>query len=157
MPAAEQPIFQWPGLQVLLFSASRLGVAAILGAIVGYQRERVHSTAGLRTHMLVCLGAAFFVIADVQAGGTSGDISRVIQGIVAGIGFLGAGTILKVGERVEVHGLTTAASIWLTAAIGVGAGLGHLWLPVLGALFGWFILGPVERLERRRTSRGPGA
>ncbi len=153
---AEQPIFQWPGLHVLLLSVSRLALAAVLGALLGYQRERVHSTAGLRTHILVCLGSAFFVLASVEAGQTSADISRVIQGIVAGIGFLGAGTILKVGDRLEVHGLTTAASIWLTAAIGAGAGLGHLWLPALGAVIGWIVLGPVGQIEKHRPSSNTG-
>jgi putative Mg2+ transporter-C (MgtC) family protein len=149
----EPPIFPWPGAHVLLFALSRLGLAALLGAVVGWQRESVHSTAGLRTHMLVCLGAAFFVLASVQSGQTSADISRVIQGIVAGIGFLGGGTILKLTEHLEVKGLTTAASIWLTAAIGVGAGLGHLWLPILGAAFGWLILGPVGRIEKKMPSK----
>ena len=79
---------------------------------------------------------------------------------MAGVGFLGAGAILKIGDRTEVHGLTTAASIWLTAAIGTGAGLGHVWLPFLGAVFGFIILGPVGRLEKRRPGRvraRPGA
>ena len=154
---AEQPIFQWPSLHVLLLSVSRLGLAAVLGALLGYQRERVHSTAGLRTHILVCLGSAFFVLASVEAGQTSADISRVIQGIVAGIGFLGAGTILKVSDRLQVHGLTTAASIWLTAAIGAGAGLGHLWLPILGAAIGWLILGPIARIEKERLPKDSGS
>jgi len=153
MPELQQPIFQWPSLHVLLFSVSRLGLAAVLGALLGYQRERVHSSAGLRTHILVCLGTAFFVLASVEAGQTSADVSRVIQGIVTGVGFLGAGTILKVGDRLEVFGLTTAASIWLTAGIGVGAGLGHLWLPILGAAIGWLILGPIARIEKRRSSK----
>ncbi len=152
-----QPIFQWPSLQVLLLSVSRLGLATVLGALLGYQRERVHSTAGLRTHILVCLGSAFFVLASVEAGQTSADISRVIQGIVAGIGFLGAGTILKVSDRLQVHGLTTAASIWLTAAIGAGAGLGHLWLPILGAAIGWLILGPIARIEKERLPKSSGS
>jgi putative Mg2+ transporter-C (MgtC) family protein len=151
----EQPIFQWPSVHVLLLSVSRLGLAAVLGALLGYQRERVHSTAGLRTHILVCLGSAFFVLASVEAGQTSADISRVIQGIVAGIGFLGAGTILKVSDRLQVHGLTTAASIWLTAAIGAGAGLGHLWLPILGAAIGWIVLGPVGLIEKARPPKNP--
>ena len=155
MGELQQPIFQWPGVHVLAFSLSRLALAAALGAVMGYQRERVHSTAGLRTHILVCLGAAFFVLASVEAGQTSADVSRVIQGIVAGVGFLGAGTILKVGDRLEVHGLTTAASIWLTAAIGTGAGLGHLWLPTLGALIGWIILGPLGLLEKGRPEKPP--
>lgn len=154
MPGLEQPIFQWPGAHILLFSASRLGLAALLGAVMGYQRERVHSIAGLRTHMLVCLGSAFFVLAAVESSESSADVSRVVQGIVAGVGFLGAGTILKIGDRAEVHGLTTAASIWVTAAIGTGAGLGHIWLPTLGAVFGWIILGPVGFLEKRRSRTG---
>jgi len=153
----EQPIFQWPSAHVLLLSVARLGLAAVLGALLGYQRERVHSTAGLRTHILVCLGSAFFVLASVEAGQTSADISRVIQGIVAGIGFLGAGTILKVSDRLQVHGLTTAASIWLTAAIGAGAGLGHLWLPILGAAIGWIVLGPVGLIEKARPPKSPGS
>src|SRR5215831_521695 len=153
MPELQHPIFQWPSVHVLLLSVSRLGLAAVLGALLGYQRERVHSSAGLRTHILVCLGTAFFVLASVEAGQTSADVSRVIQGIVTGVGFLGAGTILKVGDRLEVFGLTTAASIWLTAGIGVGAGLGHLWLPALGAGIGWLILGPIGNIEKGRSDR----
>jgi putative Mg2+ transporter-C (MgtC) family protein len=155
MPELQQPIFQWPSIHVLVLSAFRLGLAAVLGALLGYQRERVHSTAGLRTHILVCLGSAFFVLASVEAGQTSADTSRVIQGIVTGVGFLGAGTILKVSDRLEVHGLTTAASIWLTAGIGVGAGLGHLWLPALGAAIGWLILGPIGNLEKGHSVDSP--
>ena len=146
----EAPIFQLPTLHSLILCISRLALAGVLGGLLGWQREWVHSTAGLRTHILVSLGSAFFVLAAVVAGGTSADVSRVIQGIVAGIGFLGAGAILKAGDRLEVHGLTTAASIWLTAAIGAGAGLGHLWLPILGAAFGLITLGPIGTWEKRR-------
>jgi putative Mg2+ transporter-C (MgtC) family protein len=149
MPELPQPVFYWPTAQILLFTAARLGLAALLGAVVGFQRERVHSTAGLRTHMLVCVGAAFFILAPVESGASLTDVSRVVQGLVAGVGFLGAGAILKIGDRSEVHGLTTAASVWLTAAIGTGAGLGHIWLPAVGAALGWIILGPVGRLEKR--------
>ena len=157
MGTTDLPILQWPSSHMLLVSVVRLGLAALLGAVLGLQRERVHSTAGLRTHMLVSLGAAFFVLAAIESGATAPDVSRVIQGIVAGIGFLGAGTILKIGDRAQVHGLTTAASIWLTAAVGTGAGLGHIWLPVLGAVFGWIILGPVGRLESQRPPVPPQA
>ncbi len=158
MGAADLPIFHWPTGHILLVSVVRLGLAALLGAVIGLQRERVHSTAGLRTHMLVSLGAAFFVLAAIEAGSDTADISRVIQGLVAGVGFLGAGAILKIGDRGEVHGLTTAASIWLTAAVGTGSGLGHIWLPILGAVFGWLVLGPVGALERRLPpDRPPGA
>ena len=79
MPGVEQPILQWPGTHALVFVGTRLALAALLGAIVGFQRERVHSTAGLRTHMLVCLGAAFFVLAAVASGETSADVSRVVR------------------------------------------------------------------------------
>jgi putative Mg2+ transporter-C (MgtC) family protein len=147
MGATDLPIFHWPTTHILLVSVARLGLAALLGAVIGFQRERVHSVAGLRTHMLVSMGAAFFVLAAIQAGASAADVSRVIQGLTAGVGFLGAGAILKMGDKGQVHGLTTAASIWLIAAIGTGAGLGHLWLPLLGAAFGWLILGPVGRLE----------
>ena len=149
MGTTDLPIFQWPSSHILLVSFLRLGLAALLGAVIGLQRERVHSTAGLRTHMLVSVGAAFFVLAAIEAGVGAADVSRIIQGLVAGVGFLGAGAILQIGDRGEVHGLTTAASIWLIAAVGTGAGLGHLWLPALGAIFGWFILGPIGRLEKR--------
>jgi putative Mg2+ transporter-C (MgtC) family protein len=157
MGASDVPIFQWPAEHILLVSVVRLGLAALLGAVIGLQRERVHSTAGLRTHMLVSLGSAFFVLAAIESGATASDVSRVIQGLVAGVGFLGAGTILKIGDRAEVHGLTTAASIWLTAAVGTGAGLGHIWLPALGAILGWIILGPIGRLEKHRPPAPPSA
>ena len=157
MGASDVPIFQWPTEHILLVSVVRLGLAALFGAVIGLQRERVHSTAGLRTHMLVSLGSAFFVLAAIESGATASDVSRVIQGLVAGVGFLGAGTILKIGDRAEVHGLTTAASIWLTAAVGTGAGLGHIWLPALGAILGWIILGPIGRLEKHRPPAPPSA
>jgi putative Mg2+ transporter-C (MgtC) family protein len=150
-----EPIVRWPHTHILLLSTARLVLAAVFGAVLGLQRERVHSLAGLRTHMLVCVGSAFFVLTMIEMGGTTADVSRLAQGVVAGIGFLGAGTILKIGDRGEVHGLTTAASIWLTAAVGLGAGLGHTWLPAFGAVLGWLILGPIARLERRPSGDGP--
>ena len=101
----------------------RLVLAAALGGALGYQRERAGKEAGMRTHMLVALGAALFVLVPQQAGMTSTDLSRVLQGVVAGIGFLGAGMIIK--DEGRVKGLTSAAGIWLTAAIGVAAGLGR--------------------------------
>lgn len=106
----------------------RLTAAALLGAVIGIQRERAGKPAGLRTHMLVALGAALFVIAPLEFGVSPDDMSRVIQGLATGIGFLGAGAILKRTEEGEITGLTTAAGIWLTAAIGVAAGLGR-WVP----------------------------
>lgn len=106
--------------------AVRLTMAAILGAILGFERESQGKSAGVRTHMLVSMGAALFVLVPSLASAQQDAISRVVQGIVAGIGFLGAGTILKNKEldTQRVKGLTTAAGLWMTAAIGVAAGMG---------------------------------
>ena len=151
-----EPLFHWPAPGLLVLSAARLGLAGLLGALLGVQRERVHKAAGLRTHVLVGLGSALFVLAEVESGADAAAISRVVQGVVAGIGFLGAGTILKIGDRVEVHGLTTAASIWVTAAVGVAAGMGHVWLAAVATVLGWVALGPLWRYERHlRTDEPP--
>ncbi|WP_434650631.1 MgtC/SapB family protein [Pseudomonas sp. D1-2] len=105
----------------------RLVMAALLGGILGFEREHKGKAAGVRTHMLVALGAALFVLVPQMSGSEADAMSRVIQGVVAGIGFLGAGTILKNADADESHvkGLTTAAGLWMTAAIGVAAGLGR--------------------------------
>ncbi|WP_139670581.1 MgtC/SapB family protein [Pseudomonas sp. F16(2018)] len=105
----------------------RLVMAALLGAVLGFERESKGKSAGVRTHMLVSMGAALFVLAPSMAGADEQALSRVIQGIVAGIGFLGAGTILKGNGRDTSHvkGLTTAAGLWMTAAIGTAAGMGR--------------------------------
>lgn len=127
----------------------RLTAATVLGAIVGLERERTGKPAGLRTHMLVALGSALFVIASQEAAMTPADVSRVVQGVAAGIGFLGAGAILKLtGER-EILGLTTAAGIWMTAAVGLAAGLGRLGLAAMSVALGWIILAVVARLEHQ--------
>lgn len=144
-----EPIFLPLNSAHILLFAARLALAVVLGAVLGLDRERVHSAAGLRTHMLVCLGAAVIVLGGSVAGFGHDAESRVIQGIIVGIGFLGAGTILKVSERVEVHGLTTAASIWLTASVGIASGLGHLWLSVVATAVGWLVLGPLKHFEKR--------
>jgi putative Mg2+ transporter-C (MgtC) family protein len=101
----------------------RLLLAAALGAVIGYQRERVGKAAGLRTHILICVGAALFTIASIYGFGGGSDSARVAAGVVAGIGFLGAGAILRSGEGI-VHGLTTASTIWAVAGIGLAAGAG---------------------------------
>lgn len=103
----------------------RLLVAAALGGVLGFERETRGKSAGMRTHMLVALGSALFVLVPQQAGASHTDITRVLQGLVAGVGFLGAGSIIKGSNDGDVKGLTTAASIWLTAAIGMSAGLGR--------------------------------
>lgn len=120
--------------------AIRLLAAAMLGGIIGFEREHRGKAAGLRTHMLVALGSALFVLVPQQAGGTSADISRVTQGLVTGIGFLGAGSIVKGVDERGVHGLTTAAGLWLTAAIGMTAGLGREVTAIASTMLAWVIL-----------------
>lgn len=131
----------------------RLLLAVMLGAVLGYERERHESAAGLRTHMLVALGAALFVVAPQAAGFEPQDVSRVLQGLIAGIGFLGAGAIIKLSEREQVKGLTTAASIWATAAIAAAAGLGRAWTAIIATLFAFVILGVLLRVEARMINR----
>lgn len=113
-----------PDIESLTRITMRLALAALLGGILGFERERKGRSAGLRTHMLVAVGAALFVIGPTQGGMPIEDLSRVLQGIVQGIGFLGAGAIIVRTARNQVEGLTTAANIWATAGIGVIAGLG---------------------------------
>lgn len=125
----------------------RLFIAVLLGGLIGYNRERNESAAGLRTHMLVALGAALFVIVPQQAGMTVADLSRVLQGIIAGIGFLGAGAIIKLSDKEQIKGLTTAASIWATAAIGIAAGMGREMTAVLSTLLALVILAVLPRIE----------
>ena len=100
----------------------RLLLAVTLGAIIGYQRERARKSAGLRTHVLICLGAALFTVTSIYGFGGD-DTARVAAGVVAGIGFLGAGAIIRGGEGI-VAGLTTAATIWAVAGVGLAAGAG---------------------------------
>ncbi|WP_440110942.1 MgtC/SapB family protein [Acidovorax sp. BL-A-41-H1] len=103
----------------------RMLMAALLGGLLGWERAHAGKAAGIRTHMLVAMGSALFVLVAQQGGIEPGDNSRVMQGVIAGIGFLGAGTILKGNAEGQVRGLTTAAGIWMTAAIGIAAGLGQ--------------------------------
>jgi putative Mg2+ transporter-C (MgtC) family protein len=133
----------------------RLLVAALLGAVVGFERERAGKAAGLRTHMLVALGAALLMLAAAESGMTSSDLSRIIQGVITGIGFLGAGSILKSEEEREIRGLTTAAGIWLTAGVGVAAGLGRWGTAAVAVAASWIILGLLTRLERRLDVNDP--
>ena len=127
----------------------RLLAATLLGAIVGLERERAGKPAGLRTHTLVCLGTAIFVLVCSGVGMSSDGLSRVIQGIVTGIGFIGAGSILKLSQERDIRGLTTAAGIWMTAAIGVGVGLGSLGVAALSTLLAVIILAVVGAVEAR--------
>ena len=150
-PLANDLLFLPDARQAAVVSV-RLFVAALLGGLIGAEREAVGKAAGLRTHMLVALGAALFVVAPAAGGLGEGDLGRIIQGVAAGIGFIGAGTILKLADSREIKGLTTAASIWLTAAVGVAAGVGPLWVPVVSAASAWLILFALGTLARRLGS-----
>ena len=109
----------------------QLFIAMVLGGALGFERQLHGRWAGIRTHMMVSLGAAIFTLAALStAPDDSNEVTRVIQGIAAGIGFLGAGTIVTLRGEVEVKGLTTASSIWMTAAIGTVTGLGEYALAV---------------------------
>ncbi|MBM3105975.1 MAG: MgtC/SapB family protein [Pseudomonas sp.] len=132
----------------------RMLMAALLGAVLGFERELKGKAAGVRTHMLVAMGAALFVLVPRMAGVDDAGLSRVVQGIVAGIGFLGAGTILKGRDQEDashVKGLTTAAGLWMTAAIGVAAGMGREATAVISTLLALLVLGVmpwvVDKLE----------
>lgn len=127
----------------------RLSLAALLGAAIGYERERRGKDAGLRTHILVSLGSAIFIVVPVTSNMSTADISRVMQGVVAGIGFLGAGAILKQEKDQEVKGLTTAASIWVAAAVGFSAGYGREATAVASTLVALFVLSVLGRLEKK--------
>jgi putative Mg2+ transporter-C (MgtC) family protein len=126
----------------------RLLGAMVLGGLVGIQRERTHKPAGLRTHMLVCLGTAAFVTSCGAVGMAFDAQSRVIQGIVTGLGFIGAGSILKLSQEHEIRGLTTAAGVWMTAAIGVTIGLGALGIAILATILTLIILAVARKFER---------
>ena len=145
-----------PTVEQAIRIAVRLLAATLLAAVVGYERERTGKSAGLRTHMLVALSSAIFVLAPVEAGMDFADVSRVVQGVAAGIGFIGAGAILKVTNHREIHGLTTAAGIWMTAAVGLAAGLGRLGLAAMSVGLAWIILAILARLEVRHDNSDRG-
>lgn len=127
---------------------ARLSIAVLLGAVVGFERQVEGKSAGMRTHMLVALGSALFTLAPLYGGMAIADLSRVIQGVATGIGFLGAGAIMKAGEE-RIHGLTTAASIWLTAAAGLSVGAGYVLPAAIAILLGWLVLEPMQWVEKR--------
>lgn len=135
----------------------RLLVAAALGALLGFEREQKGKSAGVRTHMLVAIGAALFVLIPQQAGASPSDLSRVIQGLTAGIGFLGAGAIIMGTKQMEARGLTTAAGIWVTAAIGVAAGMGRELTAILSTFIALFVLSVVPWIiGNKKKSDGDG-
>ncbi|HXN16326.1 MAG TPA: MgtC/SapB family protein [Usitatibacter sp.] len=138
--------------------AVRIGAALLVGAVLGIDRDLHRKPAGVRTHALVSIGsAAVIMLVLIGANGNGDSMSRAVQGLVAGVGFLGAGVIIHHEAERRVEGLTTAASIWVAAALGMvcGAGLGVLTALALGAtllvlLFG----GPLERALEKRVLKG---
>jgi len=122
-------------------------LAVALGTAVGLEREIRGKAAGLRTNVLICLGAAVFtIISKEMAAGTSDSLTRIAAGVVTGVGFLGAGAIIR--DRGGVHGLTTAATIWLVASIGMACGAGFYKLAVISALTAILVLIGLAQLER---------
>ena len=134
--------------------AARLGGAVLAGAILGINRDLHHKPAGLRTHSLVSLGSAVVVVVIVSLPGASADaVARVIQGLVTGVGFIGAGVILHHDAENRVVGLTTAASIWVAAALGTACAAGFWLIAVLTLMLTLLVLtlgGPIERVLERR-------
>ena len=146
----------WQELTTGFPDRTRLGIvvirviaAVLLGGFLGIERERTGKPAGFRTHMLVCLGTAVVVVACTEAKMSVEGLSRVVQGIVTGIGFIGAGSILKLSEQQKIKGLTTAAGLWVTAVIGVSVGLGALGLAVIATLLTLLVLGLEHMLDSR--------
>src|SRR5215213_3761133 len=152
----QELVFGFPDRTHFAITVIRVIAAILLGGIVGIQREKAGKPAGLRTHMLVSLGTAVVVLACSEAGMSLDGLSRVIQGIVTGIGFIGAGSILKLDRERDIQGLTTAAGVWMTAAVGVAAGLGSLGVALLSTVFTLVILSFSKRFESR-VGQAPAA
>jgi putative Mg2+ transporter-C (MgtC) family protein len=133
----------------------RLLLAALLGGLLGFEREVSGKSAGVRTHMLVAMGAALVVLVPLQSGMEPEAISRVIQGLLAGVGLLCAGSIIKSAGEDTIRGLTTAAGLWMTTAIGIAVGMGREATAVIAALLAWGVLALEEPL-RRLTGRREG-
>jgi putative Mg2+ transporter-C (MgtC) family protein len=132
--------------------ATRLLTAALLGALLGFEREIRHKSAGLRTNILITVGSALFTLMSYElAEGSTADPTRIAAQIVTGIGFLGAGAIIRTGG--DVQGLTTAATVWVNAAVGIAAGGGEYHLAFIATavtLAALLVLTPLERVIHRR-------
>ena len=145
-----------PRAGTMMVIVVRVVVAALLGGIIGWEREQKGRAAGLKTHILVAVGSALFVLAPYLAGIDGGDNTRVMQGIVSGIGFLGAGAILRSRDGSRVEGLTTAASIWMTAAIGMAAGMGKEILALVTTLLAWVVVAGLPKVLGETPSHRHG-
>jgi putative Mg2+ transporter-C (MgtC) family protein len=144
-----------PGSVEIARIAVRLPAAIVLGGLLGFQRAEAGKAAGTRTHVLVTLGAALVVLLPSLSGMSGADSSRIMQGIVTGIGFIGGGVILKLSQQHRIEGVTTAAGIWLTATVGIAAGAGRLGLALSGTLLAYVVLTVVGRLEDRMITYHP--
>src|SRR3989338_2879462 len=125
---------------------ARLVVSAIIAALIGWEREKVHKPAGLRTHMLVCIGATLITLVSIDGIGGS-DPAKLAAGIVTGIGFLGAGTIFR--DKDHVRGLTTAASVWAISGIGIAIGVGYYFASVVAAAIIFLTL-QIRKIEKKK-------
>lgn len=152
----EELTFGLPDQRQLIHVIIRLLAATLFGAAIGIERERAGKPAGLRTHILVTLGTTMFVLACTGYGMNSDGLSRVIQGIITGIGFIGAGSILKISEERNIRGLTSAAGIWIASAIGITVGLGGLGLALLGTILTLVILTLVNSIELQKGQKNGG-
>ena len=132
--------FAFPDAGEMTVIIARVLVAALLGGIIGWEREQKGRAAGLKTHILVSIGSALFVLAPLLYGVDGAEVTRVMQGIVSGIGFLGAGAILKLDKGERIEGLTTAAGIWMTAAIGMAAGMGEEWVAIITTIVAFIVV-----------------
>lgn len=139
--------FGWTEVELII----RIFIAVGLGALIGYEREVTHKPAGLRTHIFVCMGACLFTISSfylLPEGSTgSVDVTRIASGIVAGISFIGAGSIIA--TKGDVKGITTAASLWVIAAVGLMVGLGNYLLPVIATIIIFLVL-RLGRIEKKK-------
>jgi putative Mg2+ transporter-C (MgtC) family protein len=140
----------------------RVGIAAVLGGLIGFDREARHKPAGVRTHMLVAVGSALAVAASVLVVGgvqevalVRGDAVRIAAGVLTGIGFLGAGAIIRGPEG--VHGLTTAAGIWVTAAVGITVGYGLYILAIGATVITVIVVAILIRLPSAASDQGPAS
>jgi len=136
------------GLKLYLI---RFAVSIIVGGLIGLERELEHKPAGLRTMILVCLGSTVFMLIGLELGALGSDLGRIVAGVITGVGFLGAGAVIRAGG--DVHGLTTAATIWLASGLGLAVGAGYYLLVIIAtvlALAVLRILGVVEHALNRK-------
>jgi len=144
----------------LLAAVLRLFLAAVFGGVVGWEREFHEKGAGLRTHMLICVGACLFSLVTLEIGSRfpNADVMRIVQGLLIGIGFLGGGVIFTRGGSVQ--GLTTAAGLWVLTGVGLAVGFGYYFLGALGMAFAFIIIAALKSadawLRRRFASQRRG-